>query len=320
MSSSAAISLKWTRKTLRPICKDLPPELPPTYVDPDEPEGAASNSSSNLDDQPVLRGLVRNGIAAAEHVLAHVGDDQAFWPDQRQLFGQLPVSKVHLHRLVVHISLGYEQICIAPKLDQAVGPFGIAAKGKHLAVDRYPIAVIGLRRQPMAHPDGSDFGIAEAPWTLWRKLDQRHLELLRRQRRFRKGRLHLARKPLFDRRRTRNGERTRALCHELGVEDEERHPAAMVGVVVSEDDQVDCITIDAEALHRNQRRGAAIDKKIQLSGHHVKAGIEAPPGPERIAAADELKMHIRVLSPPTSKTSIACRASNESKTFKVTIA
>ncbi len=76
----------------------------------------------------------------------------------------------------------------------------------------------------------------------------------------------------------------------------------MVGVVVSEDDQIDRIGVDAETFHCNERGGAAIDKEIQFSAHHVKAGIEAPPGSECIAAADELNVHIRVLTPPTSKT------------------
>src|SRR5262249_43483804 len=73
------------------------------------------------------------------------------------------------------------------------------------------------------------------------------------------------------------------------------------------------IRVDAQSLHRDQRGGTAIDKKIQISRHDLKAGVEAPTGPERIAAADELKMHIRVLPPPTSKTSMACRAPNDSK-------
>src|SRR5215468_9748027 len=88
----------------------------------------------------------------------------------------------------------------------------------------------------------------------------------------------------------------RALCDELGVEDEERNPTAMVGVVVSEDDQVDRIAVNAETLHRDKRRGAAIDKEVQFSGHHMKAGVKSPSGSERIAAADELKVHIAVLT------------------------
>jgi hypothetical protein len=67
---------------------------------------------------------------------------------------------------------------------------------------------------------------------------------------------------------------------------------------MGEDDQVDRIAIDVEALHRDQRRGTAIDKEIEFPAHHVKAGVESPPGSESVAAADELKVHyIRSLIP-----------------------
>src|SRR5262249_33845125 len=46
---------------------------------------------------------------------------------------------------------------------------------------------------------------------------------------------------------------------------------------------------------------------IQFSAHHVKAGVEASPGSERIAAADELKVHIRSLLSQRQNASIACR-------------
>src|SRR5262252_1531727 len=161
----------------------------------------ACGAGSNFDDQPVPRGLVCNGVAATKHIVAHVGENEAFRPDQWQLFDQLTVGKVHLHRLVVHIGLRHEQIGIAPKLDHAVGPFGIAAKGEHLAVDRYTITVVGFRWRAVTYLGGPNFSVLEVPRTVRRELDERYLELLHRTQRSRKGRLHQAREPFLDRAR-----------------------------------------------------------------------------------------------------------------------
>src|SRR5215467_2930232 len=170
----------------------------------------ASGGGSKFNDQPVPRGLGCNGVAATKHIVAHVGENEAFWPDQRQLFDQLTVGKVHLDRLVVHVGLRHEQISIAPKLDQAVRPFGIAAKGEHLAVDRYTITVVGFRWRAVTYLSGKNFSILEMPRVVRRELDQRYLELLHRTRRSRKGRLHQAREPFLDRARPRDSERVRA--------------------------------------------------------------------------------------------------------------
>src|SRR3984893_17909943 len=70
----------------------------------------------------------------------------------------------------------------------------------------------------------------------------------------------------------------------------------MVGMEMGGDDQIDRIAVDAEPLHRDQRRGAAIDKEIYLTPDHMKASVEPPPRSEGVAAADELNVHARALN------------------------
>src|SRR5579871_1269083 len=105
----------------------------------------------------------------------------------------------------------------------------------------------------MAHLDRADFGVPEVPWTIRHKLDQRYVEFFCRTRRSREGRFHLTREPLLNGRWAGDGQRLRALCHELSIQDEERHAATMIRVVMGEEDQINRIAVDAKSLHRDQR-------------------------------------------------------------------
>ena len=59
----------------------------------------------------------------------------------------------------------------------------------------------------------------------------------------------------------RNRERPRALGDQLRIEHVERNAAKMVGMEMREQDEVDRVAVDAKPLHRDERRGAAINQK-----------------------------------------------------------
>ncbi len=81
-------------------------------------------------------------------------------------------------------------------------------------------------------------------------------------------------------------------ARELGVEQEERQAGEMIAVEMRDQDDVDVLARNAEALQRDQRRRAAVDQEIGALARDVKAGVEAPAGAQRIAAADELQLHV----------------------------
>ena len=85
-------------------------------------------------------------------------------------------------------------------------------------------------------------------------------------------------------------QRPRALG-EVGVEHEIRNAAEMIAMEMGDQDGVDRVARDAEALEPNERGRAAIDQEIRALADHMEAGVELPARAERVAAADELQMH-----------------------------
>src|SRR5437773_11923575 len=65
----------------------------------------------------------------------------------------------------------------------------------------------------------------------------------------------------------------------------------MVAMEMRNEDQVDRLARDVEALERRQRGGAAIDQKIDRRARDVEAGVLPAARAERVAAADELQLH-----------------------------
>src|SRR5207244_8123147 len=78
---------------------------------------------------------------------------------------------------------------------------------------------------------------------------------------------------------------------ELAIEDQERHAAEVVTVQVGQDHRVDRLRLDAEAPHRDQRRGAAIEKHLARARLEVDAGLEAAAAAERVARSEEADLH-----------------------------
>src|SRR5581483_7956165 len=74
-------------------------------------------------------------------------------------------------------------------------------------------------------------------------------------------------------------------------EQEERQAGEVIAVEMRDQDEIDRVALDAEAFQCRQRRGAAIDQKVDGSARDVKAGVLPAAGTERVAATDELQLH-----------------------------
>src|SRR5262245_61294578 len=81
--------------------------------------------------------------------------------------------------------------------------------------------------------------------------------------------------PVAKPRRPGNCERSRSFGDELRVEHKKGHAGEMVGVKMREQNQSDCVAIDAKPFQRDERRGAAIDQQPGAFTCEVKAGVEA---------------------------------------------
>jgi hypothetical protein len=60
---------------------------------------------------------------------------------------------------------------------------------------------------------------------------------------------------------------------------------------MAEENGIDAIAINRKFVHGDERSRAAIDEYVDVSSDEMKASVESTPRTERIAAADELKMH-----------------------------
>jgi hypothetical protein len=75
---------------------------------------------------------------------------------------------------------------------------------------------------------------------------------------------------------------------ELPVEDDKGQTSEMIAVQMTNKDCLNLIGIDAEPVHGNRRRRAAINKKSRRRGGHVEAGVEATAAAKGITATEEL--------------------------------
>src|SRR2546425_10168091 len=78
---------------------------------------------------------------------------------------------------------------------------------------------------------------------------------------------------------------------ELTVEEQEGHAAEVITVQVREDDGVDRERVHAEAAHRDERGGAAVQEHLRPGRLHVDARLEPPAAAEGVARAKEPDSH-----------------------------
>ena len=56
-------------------------------------------------------------------------------------------------------------------------------------------------------------------------------------------------------------------------------------------DGVDCVAVDAKAVHADERRGAAVDQKGGARRAYMKASVETAAAAEGVPATDESNVH-----------------------------
>ena len=67
----------------------------------------------------------------------------------------------------------------------------------------------------------------------------------------------------------------------------------MITVQVREDDGVDRLRVHAEAAHRDERGGAAVEQHLRTGRLDVDARLEPPAAAERIARSEKPDPHTR---------------------------
>jgi hypothetical protein len=112
---------------------------------------ARGRACLEFDDHAVMGSGVRKLTQSAEHVVAHMRQDQLFRVDLRQVRFQRLQAEMVLDDLVVVIRLGNEQVRATRRRDQRIRPFGIGAVDDDAALgldgDR-PKMVRRIRREP----------------------------------------------------------------------------------------------------------------------------------------------------------------------------
>src|SRR3984957_1366529 len=195
-------------------------------------------------------------------------------------------------RLVSHVGFANKEIGFAPDIDERIGPLGVAGKADDLFLcleakaEAWPGAVV-VHDVERRHPDRTDF---RAP---------ADLQLSQRQRKAQlhclctgKGCLHQFGKSRLESRWPGDDERALALENVDALENEERHAAHMVRVEMRNINDIDFVSLDGKLVQGNQRARPAIDQSVDSVSHQMEAGVEPSAGAKRIAAADELQMHV----------------------------
>src|SRR6516165_3370697 len=194
-------------------------------------------------------------------------------------------------RLVARIGLADKKIGIAPDFDQRIGPLRIAGIGDDLGFGFDPQTKTGTGAfvvHDAKRRDAHFANIVACTNFEFAKRDRK-----RPLRRLRAGEsiFHECAVARFESRRADDGQAGLTLEHVIGFKDEERQSADMVGMKMRDQDRVDVVAVDRKLVHGNKRSGAAIDQRIDVPPHEMKAGIESSARPERIAATDELQLH-----------------------------
>ena len=102
------------------------PDASPSSANPRSVEEKRSDCGSELDDFAIIRGLVFDLAQSNQHILAHVGEDDPFGADRRQVLAQDRQRKMRAHRLVIHIAFTDGQVGASRDVGQRIDPLGVA--------------------------------------------------------------------------------------------------------------------------------------------------------------------------------------------------
>lgn len=243
-----------------------------------------------LDDQAVMRRLRVDSVQVAEHVGAHVGEDEAAAGQLSAIRRKRFVVEVGPHLFVERVGLANEEVGVARGIDERIGPLGVAGIGDGLAraVDAQRVGRCTARVDDGVgrHHDQADLRGGALG-----QLDELDGEALLGARGPREEHLHRVADARLDARRAGDDERPCAPRDELGVQDEEGQAAEVIAVEVADEDGLDVVRIDVEAAHRDERRRAAVEQDGAGCGSDEDARLEPPAAAEGVAAAKELHRH-----------------------------
>lgn len=96
---------------------------------------------------------------------------------------------------------------------------------------------------------------------------------------------------LSDARRSHDEQGTRAPRDERGVQQEKRQSTKMIPVQVADDDRIHRRRIDAEAVHRDERRRAEVDQQRRAWRLEIEGRVRLTAAAKCVAAAQNAQRH-----------------------------
>ena len=109
--------------------------------------------------------------------------------------------------------------------------------------------------------------------------------------RAREHQLHGRHQARLDAGRPGDHERSLALAHVPGFEQQEDEPGVVVAVQMGQRDGADRSRIDAEALHREQPGGAAVDQQSRRAARQQERRVQAAAATHGVAAPEDMELH-----------------------------
>src|SRR5262245_26397491 len=206
---------------------------------------------------------------------------------------------IRIDRLVVEMNgelhivlkaLADEQFRALRGRTQALRPAGIAGERQHLAFQPQSERV-RRRARGMLHLERRDGDAVQRKRDLLLIFDELEAEAARAVGDVGIESLGRSLEALGDALRPGDDQRTRALPRILGVDEKSRQASEMVAMQMADTHYVDFVGLEAESMHPNQRRDAAIDEEGGAAGTDMERGLQLTAGAKSIPAPYDCKTH-----------------------------
>src|SRR5262245_44799851 len=173
---------------------------------------------------------------------------------------------------IEHVTLADEEIGAARGLEQRVGPFGVARIAKYLSFECDAICEAWTRLVIVTDVERRYRQLADPVLSADRELAQVQFE---RQLAFAwKCRGEQPVIPTGQAGRAGDRQRPGSLGDKLRVENEKWHATEMIKMKMRQQAEIDCVAIDPQSFHCDERRSAAVDQKISCGAVNMKTRVE----------------------------------------------
>src|SRR5262245_49633638 len=173
---------------------------------------------------------------------------------------------------IEHVTFANEEIGAARGIEQRVGPFGVARIADDLSFELDAMGEAWTGLVIVTDVERRYRKLADPALCADRELAQLQFE----------GQLAFSWKcrgeqPVIQTRQTGragNCQRPRSLGDKLCVENEKWYATEMIKVKMRQQDEIDCVAVDPQSFHCDERRSTAVDQKISCGAVNMKTRVE----------------------------------------------